>query len=97
MMELDIYKKYDAIYNILDILSKSCVTHIFSHNFVRIKINSYDSLPHLPYSLHSLNQFRIRIKTTTIIIYYWKNVLSNYLKITMINKLSEGTDLIEKK
>ena len=45
MMELDIYKKNDAIYNILDILSKSCVTHIFSHNFVRIKINSYDSLP----------------------------------------------------
>ena len=40
-------EKYDAIYNIIRYLIslKSSIKYIFSHNYVKIKIDSYDSLP----------------------------------------------------
>ena len=39
-------KKYDAIYNRIRYLisQKSGITFVFSHNYVRIKIDPYDSL-----------------------------------------------------
>ena len=40
-------EKYDAIYNRMRyiISLKSDITYIFSHNFAKIKIDSFDSLP----------------------------------------------------
>ena len=40
-------KKYDAIYNRIRyfISQKSGITYVFAHNYARIKIDSYDSLP----------------------------------------------------
>ena len=40
-------KKYDAFYNkIRHVLSvKSGITHVISHNYAKIKIDLYDSLP----------------------------------------------------
>ena len=40
-------EKYDTIYNIIKYLIslKSRIKYIFSHNYVKIKIDSYDSLP----------------------------------------------------
>ena len=40
-------EKYDAIYDRIRyfITLKSGITYIFSHNYVRIKSNSYDDLP----------------------------------------------------
>ena len=40
-------EKYDAIYNRIRYLvsQKSIITYIFSHNYARIRIDSYDSLP----------------------------------------------------
>ena len=40
-------EKYDAIYNRIRYLisQKSGITYIFSHNFAKIKVDSYDSLP----------------------------------------------------
>ena len=39
-------EKYDAIYNSIRYLLslKSCITYSFSHNYGKMKINSYDSL-----------------------------------------------------
>ena len=51
MMELDIYyygpEKYDAIYNRIRYLLevKSGIIYVTSHNYARMKIGSYDSLP----------------------------------------------------
>ena len=51
MMELDIYyygpEKYDGIYNRIRYLLevKSGIIYVTSHNYARIKIGSYDSLP----------------------------------------------------
>ena len=40
-------EKYDAIYNRFRYLvsQKSGITYVFSHNYAKIKIDSYDSLP----------------------------------------------------
>ena len=40
-------EKHDAIYNIIRYLvdQKSGITHVFSHDFAKIKIDSIDSLP----------------------------------------------------
>ena len=40
-------ENYDAIYNRIRYLirPKSNITYIFSHNFAKIKVDSYDSLP----------------------------------------------------
>ena len=40
-------EKYDPSTNKLDILQvkKSGITYVFSHNYAKIKITSYDSLP----------------------------------------------------
>ena len=40
-------EKYDAIYNRIRYLisQKSGITYVYSHNFARIKFNSYDYLP----------------------------------------------------
>ena len=55
-------EKYDAIYNrIRYLLSlKSSITYIFSHNFAKIKIDSYDSLPiEKRFSLHNHYYYQI--------------------------------------
>ena len=72
-------------------MSKSCVTHIFSHNYVRIKINSYDSLPlEKTLTLHNVLIFIKSVLNNNQNHNYYnillEKVLSNYLKITMINK-----------
>ena len=40
-------EKYDAFYNRIRYLisQKSSITYVFSHNYARIKIDSYDVLP----------------------------------------------------
>ena len=40
-------EKYDSIYNKIRYLIsvKSCITCIISHNYAKIKVDSYDSLP----------------------------------------------------
>ena len=72
-------------------MSKSCVTHIFSHNYVRIKINSYDSLPlEKTLTLHNVLIFIKSVLNNNQNHNYYnillEKVLSNYLRITMINK-----------
>ena len=39
-------EKYDSIYNRIRYLigAKSGITYVFSHNYARIKVSSYDSL-----------------------------------------------------
>ena len=41
------FKKYDAIYNKVRYLisQNSGITYIFSHQYAKIKVDSYDSLP----------------------------------------------------
>ena len=41
------FEKYDAIFNRIRylIILKSNITHIFSHYFAKIRVDSYDSLP----------------------------------------------------
>ena len=41
------HEKYDAIYNRIRYLisQKSCITYVISHNYAKIKVDSYDSLP----------------------------------------------------
>ena len=72
-------------------MSKSCVTHNFSHNYVRIKINSYDSLPlEKTLTLHNVLIFIKSVLNNNQNHNYYnillEKVLSNYLRITMINK-----------
>ena len=59
-------EKYDAIYNRIRYLyvKKNGVTYVFSLNFRRIKIYSYDSLP-----LEKTSTFYNVIKIATTIIY----------------------------
>ena len=63
----------------------------FSHNYGRIKIDSYDSLSlEKTLTLHNviilIKSALIIIKITTTIIYLYKNVCFNHQKIMIINK-----------
>ena len=70
-------EKYDVIYNRIRHLIgwKSGITYIISHNYAKIKIDSYDSLPlEKALTLHNViilikAKFLIKIKITTTIIY----------------------------
>ena len=71
----------------LDILSqKSEITYAFSHNYARIKIDSYDSLPlekilnfHVTILIKS--SFNKKSKITTTIIYFY-TATNMFLSIT---------------
>ena len=69
-------EKYDSIYNSIRYLIsvKSGTTYVISHNYAKIKVDSYKSLPlEKIITFHNviilLNQFRIKIKITTTIVY----------------------------
>ena len=69
-------KKYDFIYNKIWYLIgvKSGITYVISHNYAKIKIDSYDSLPleeTMTFLMANtyLSQFSIKMKITTTVIY----------------------------
>ena len=68
-------EKYDSIYSrIKHLLSvKSDINYVTSHNYVKIKVESYNSLPLEKKKVHNviylLSQFGININITTTIIY----------------------------
>ena len=69
----------------LDILSqKSEITYAFSHNYARIKIDSYDSLP-LEKNFHVTilikSSFNKKSEITTTIIYFY-TATNMFLSIT---------------
>ena len=66
---------YDKIYDRIRYLAskKGGITNSFDNNFARIRIHSYNSLPVekiLTFHNNSLSQLLIRMKITTIIIYF---------------------------
>ena len=70
---------------------KSEITFVISHNYAKIKVDSFNSFP-LEKTLTFQNVL-ILIKSvfnknriTTTIIYFQKKVCTNYLKLTIINK-----------
>ena len=71
----------------LDILSqKSEITYAFSHNYARIKINSYDSLPlekilNFQVTILIKSSFNKKSKITTTIIYFY-TATNMFLSIT---------------
>ena len=71
-------EKYDAIYNRIryPISLKSGTTYLFSHYYVEIKVDSYDSFPiEKIVTLHNviiLNTFVLNKETNTITIRYFK-------------------------
>ena len=79
-------EKYDAIFNRIKYLYvKKVALQVMFHNFAKIKVDSYDSLPleemlNLYVIIHTLSQFLIKIKITTTIIYSLEKVPINYLK-----------------
>ena len=76
-------EKYNAIYNSIRYLIRvrSGITVVFSHNNVKIKIDSYDLLPlETVLTLHNIImhiKFLINIKIATTIIHSKKNVPTN--------------------
>ena len=76
-------EKDDFLYNRITYLIgiKSCITYVTSHNYAKIKIDSFYSSPLKNNDFHSvthtLNQFEIKIKITTTIIYSQKK-LTNF-------------------
>ena len=84
-------EQYNAIYNKIRYLTseKSGITNSITHNFAKIRIDSYNSLS-LSLTFHNFiilikSQILIRIKITTIVIYFWKkfrmrtNPIHNFL------------------
>ena len=71
----------------LDILSqKSEITYAFSHNYARIKIDSYDSLPlekilNFQVTILIKSSFNKKSKITTTIIYFY-TATNMFLSIT---------------
>ena len=70
-------EKYNATFNRIRYLigAESGITYIFSHNYARIKIHSYDSLPlEETLTIHDVilhsNSVLREIKITTTIIYF---------------------------
>ena len=75
-------EKYDSIYNRIRYLIsvKSDITYIISHNYTKIKVGSYTSLRlEKTMTVHNviLLIYVIKIKTTTAIIYSYRNLLMN--------------------
>ena len=69
-------EKCDTIYNRINYLvsQKSGITYVISHDYARIKVDSYDALPlEATLTLHNviyqLSQFLITIKITTTAAY----------------------------
>ena len=75
-------EKYDFIYNRFKYLIgvKSGITNVISHNYVRIKVDSFDSFD----SSDFLKCYSTLYNT---IIYYQKNVRINYLKNNFLWKI----------
>ena len=70
---LFVFEKYDAFSNRIRYLlsQKSCITYVSFHNYSKIKIDSYDSLPlekmlTLRSVIISLSQFLIKIKINIV-------------------------------
>ena len=64
---------------------KRAIAYDFSHNYVKMKIDSNDDLPlgeilDMHNVTISSSQFLIKIRISTTEIYSWKNLLINYLK-----------------
>ena len=85
-------EKYDAIYNRIRYLEsqKSGIIYVFSHNYAKIKVDSYDSLP-----LEKILTFYVIILIKSVFSknqnhYYYNIFLENLSyqlpKITIINK-----------
>ena len=70
-------ENYDFIYNRIRYLErvKIGITYVFSHNYAKIKFDSYDFMP-----------LEKRIKITTAVIYSSRKVRINQPKILTINK-----------
>ena len=75
-------EKYDAIYNRISYLTslKSSITYIFSHYFLKIKVDSYDSLPiEKILTLHNVIILVKSVLNKNQNHYYYETFLEKYL------------------
>ena len=78
-------EKCDATYNRIRYVKKryqkSSIHMVFFFNYSRIKTDSCDFLP-----LEKTLALHVLMLTNLVLIYSYKNVLTNYLKLMIINK-----------